>query len=103
MGYNVYFMFFFYTSGVYILWQQLSIAAVLGILLYIVVVPSFMTLVGRLMRGYQVTLQYMMTSSNGNIFRVTGSLCGEFTGLRWFPRTKASDAKLWCFLWSAPE
>ena len=24
--------------------------------------------------------QYMMTSSNGNIFRVTGPLCGEFTG-----------------------
>ena len=23
---------------------------------------------------------FMMTSSNGNIFRVTGSLCGEFTG-----------------------
>ena len=33
-----------------------------------------------------------MTSSNGNIFRVTGHLCGEFTGLRWIPRTKASDA-----------
>ena len=33
-------------------------------------------------------LQYMMTSSNGNIFRVTGHLCGEFTGLRWIPRTK---------------
>ena len=28
----------------------------------------------------------MMTSSNGNIFRVTGNLCGEFT--------KASDAEL---------
>ena len=27
----------------------------------------------------------MMTSSNGNIFRVTGHLCGEFTGLRWIP------------------
>ena len=27
----------------------------------------------------------MMTSSNGNIFRVTGYLCGEFTGPRWFP------------------
>ena len=26
-----------------------------------------------------------MTSSNGNIFRVTDHLCGEFTGLRWFP------------------
>ena len=22
---------------------------------------------------------------------------------RWIPRTKASDAELWCFLWSAPE
>ena len=30
----------------------------------------------------------MMTSSNGNIFRVTGHLCGEFTGHRWIPRTK---------------
>ena len=45
----------------------------------------------------------MMTSSNGNIFCVTGPLCGEFTGHRWIPLTKASDAELWCFLWSAPE
>ena len=45
----------------------------------------------------------MMTSSNGNIFRVTGPLCGEFTGHRWIPLTKASDAELCCFLWSAPE
>ena len=27
----------------------------------------------------------MMTSSNGNIFRLTGPLCGEFTGLCEFP------------------
>ena len=39
----------------------------------------------------------MMTSSNGNIFRVTGHLCGKFTGPRWITRTKASDAKLWFF------
>ena len=45
----------------------------------------------------------MMTSSNGNLFRVTGHLCGEFTGPRWISRTKASDAELWCFLWSASE
>ena len=45
----------------------------------------------------------MMTSSNGNIFRVTGHLCGEFTGPRWIPNTKTSDAELWCFLWSTPE
>ena len=45
----------------------------------------------------------MMTSSNGNIFRVTGNLCGEFPGPRWIPHTKASDAELCCLLWSAPE
>ena len=41
--------------------------------------------------------QAMMTSSNGNIFRVIGLLCGEFTGHRWITRTKASDAEFWCF------
>ena len=46
---------------------------------------------------------HMMTSSNGSIFRVTGHLCGEFTGHRWFLHTKASDAELWCFLLSAPD
>ena len=45
----------------------------------------------------------MMTSSNGNIFRVTGHLCGEFTGPQWISHAKASDAELWCFLWSATE
>ena len=44
----------------------------------------------------------MMTSSNGNIFRVTVPLCGEFTDHQWIPLTKASVAELWCFLWSAP-
>ena len=42
-----------------------------------------------------VTSLFTMTSSNGNIFRVTGPLCGEFTGHRWIPRKKASDAELW--------
>ena len=45
----------------------------------------------------------MVTSSNGNIFRVTGPLWGESAGHRWIPFTKASDAELWCFLWSALE
>ena len=40
----------------------------------------------------------MVTSSNGNIFCVTGPLCGEeFTGHWWIPLTIASDAELWCF------
>ena len=39
--------------------------------------------------------EYIMMSSNGNIFRVTGHLCGEFTGERWIPLTKASDLELW--------
>ena len=44
----------------------------------------------------------MMTSSNGNFFRVTGPLCEEFTGHRRIPLTQASDAELSCFLWSVP-
>ena len=45
----------------------------------------------------QLQRQNMMTSSNGNNFRVTGHLCREFNGHRWIPCTKASDAELWCF------
>ena len=36
-------------------------------------------------KGSVYYLVYMMTSSNGNIFRVTGPLCGEFTGPCEFP------------------
>ena len=39
----------------------------------------------------------MMTSSDGKMFRVTGNLCVKFTGHRWIPHTKASDAEHWCF------
>ena len=52
---------------------------------------------------YDVSLNKMMTSSNGNIFRVIDPFCGGLTGHRWIPPTKADDAKLWCFLWSAPQ
>ena len=40
------------------------------------------------------TATHIMTSSNGNIFRVTGHLCREFTSLRWIPHTNASDMEL---------
>ena len=49
------------------------------------------------MQRTTLSMVTMMTSSNGNIFRVTGHLCGKFTGPRWISRTKASDAELWCF------
>ena len=48
----------------------------------------------RLMKS---TLHIMMTSSNGNIFRVTGPSWVEFTDHRWIPLTKTSDAELWFF------
>ena len=32
-----------------------------------------------------ITAYFMMTSSNGNIFCITGHLCGEFTGPGEFP------------------
>ena len=38
---------------------------------------------------------FMMTSSNGNSFRVSGHLCREFTGRQWIPLTQDSDAELW--------
>ena len=54
------------------------------------------TITQRALQNECTIFQYMMTSSNGNIFRVTGHLCGKFTGPRWISRTKASDAELWC-------
>ena len=39
----------------------------------------------RLVFLFGVAYYHMMTSSNGNIFRVTGPLCGEFTGPGEFP------------------
>ena len=52
---------------------------------------------------HSTATKFMMTSSNGNIFRFTywPLLCGEFAGHRWISLTKASDVELWCFLWSA--
>ena len=55
----------------------------------LIVDTPYITLTGDLWGVY-----YMMTSSNGNIFRVTGPLCGEFTGHRWIPRSKAIDTEL---------
>ena len=37
---------------------------------------------------FNAFLFIMLTSSNGNIFRVTGPLCGEFTGPGEFPAQK---------------
>ena len=58
---------------------------------------------GRVEMLQSKSVYFMMTWSNENIFCVTGPLWGEFTGDRWIPLTKVSDAELWCFLWSAPE
>ena len=44
-----------------------------------------------------------MTLTNVNIPNVTGPLCGKFTGHRWNPHKKASDAELWYLLWSVPR
>ena len=45
-----------------------------------------------------IPCHFMMTSSNRNIFRVTGPLWGDSTGHRWIPLSKASDPELWCFI-----
>ena len=45
---------------------------------------------------------HIVTSSNENVFRVTGLLWGESIGHRWI-LTKASDAELLCFLWASDQ
>ena len=52
---------------------------------------------GVYVNGNCTVVSIMMTSSNETICRVTGPLCGEFTGQRWIPLTKDSHAELWCF------
>ena len=42
----------------------------------------------------------MMTSSNGIIFRVSGPLCGEFTGDLWIPLTNARGALMLSLIWA---
>ena len=54
------------------------------------------SIVDRLVLGLLQLSGFMMTSSNGNIFRVTCLSWRESTGNRWIPLTKASDAELWC-------
>ena len=70
---------------------------------YILSMESRQVFTKRFMLVVWALMRFMMKSSNGNIFRVTAHLCGEFTCPRWIPRTNASDAELWCFLWSASE
>ena len=70
-----------------ILWKELEIVSV-QIYEYLIIRPFCQR-------------PYMVTSSNGSIFRVTGLLCGK--GHRWIRRTKVRDAELWCFLWFAPQ
>ena len=41
----------------------------------------------------------VMTSSNGNIFRVTGALCGEYTGHRWCGALMFSLICVWINGW----
>ena len=72
----------------------------LGVLQYLSI---FYMDVSRNITSDEQSIVSMMMSSNGNSFCVTGPLCREFTGDRWIPLIKASDTKLWCFLWSAPE
>ena len=47
--------------------------------------------------------KFIMTSSNENVFRLTGPLWGESTGHQWIPLAKASNAELWYLLRSAPK
>ena len=82
-----------------ILWWSGGTYIYLYLLFISIQLPGFV-----IARSSLIPYCIMMTSSNGNIFRVTGHLCGEFTShRRWILRTKAIDVELWYFLWSVPE
>ena len=49
-----------------------------------------------------LSIVHMMTSWNGNVIRITGSLWEESTGTQWIPSQRVSNAKLWYFLWWWP-
>ena len=72
-----------------------SMSHVVSTLCLIIYLNGLMRLV------FQYWFGIMMTSSNGNMFRVTGHLCGKFTGTRRLPCTKASGAEFCCFSWFA--
>ena len=77
----------------------MSIVQRIGSRLMLLVLSHMINDLGR----KSIHFPFMITSSNRNIFRVTGPLRGGSTGHRWIPLPKASDAELWRFLWSAPE
>ena len=89
-----------YINGIEMRWKMLWTKLLNQTRLCVILIK---TRVLHYMYLHQGPVLIMMTSLDGNIFRVTGDLCGEFTGRRWIPRTKASDAELWGFLWSASE
>ena len=49
------------------------------------------------LRNYTAWWRHQMET-----FRRYWPFVQRIIGHRWIPRTKASDAELWCFLWSAP-
>ena len=58
---------------------------------------------GFLHESLLVSIGFMLTSTNRNIFRITGLCEGTPLVTCGSPHTKVSDAELWCCLWSAPE
>ena len=69
-----------------------SVVEVVTSFLYITTIMSYIPVSGDNSESKYYII--MMTSSNGNIFRVTGRLCGEFPTQR--PMTRSFDVSLIC-------
>ena len=83
-------------------WCTYTGSTVFSCIVIVVYVISRLDKDGKVSNYKEQVCQWQLINSdifalNGNIFRVTGHLCGEFTGRRWIPRTKACDAELWFF------
>ena len=67
------------------------------------IVSNDQRMYGQIIPGNLRTVHVSWWRHQMEISHVIGPLCGEFTSHRWIPLTKASDAELWYFLWSASE
>ena len=79
------FSFCFFYPGIFFLPSQWAHGLIITSLLHHNYVVTSFWRSNCIMRPLKCEFLNMMTSSNANIFRVTSSLCGEFTGNQWIP------------------
>ena len=64
---------------------------------------AMMRLGAHVTNDFSIVIQIPWWRHQMDTFSALQYLCGQFTGPRWIPLTKASDAEFWCALWSKSQ